>query len=167
MAAKLEAIGAPAVDCSWPHLAFMPALRTRRHRPTLKQQAILAHNAMDPLNVHRSRALIRPLVSKLAPDAAVTPAWQVRNDAPDFFDQPSIIGLPGCSPIAPISRRARFAVTFERATPRTSQTCFTGRLYERLPFEHVFLRIETGWVAALYPAFLQPILPTAGPDEIR
>jgi len=43
-------------------------------------------------------------------------------------------------------------------------TCFHPDLYERVPFCNSFREFRlTGWVAALYPAFMQPVLPLRAP----
>jgi hypothetical protein len=105
-------------------LTVMLSLRASRDRSSLNQQTVNAHH---PFRVNRSSAPTFSRLSQYAPDVPIAVAWQVVDDQPNFFDQTGIVRFPDRSPFRQTVGRASLAATFERATPRTSQTCFTGR----------------------------------------
>lgn len=121
--AKLEAVRAPALvaacDCD---LVIVATLRSPWH-----QRRVRAHDSVYAFGVDRRQAGAGPFTSQDAPDAPVAIARQLGHDQSDFFDQNTIVPPSQLASIPPLGRTRGFATTFERVTPRTSQTGFIGR----------------------------------------
>ena len=132
---ELEPVRAPAlVALGHGDLAVM---RARRCRPALKQQAMHAHDPIDPLDVDRCCASTLPVALQPAPEPAIAVARQDSETCRISSTRPASSVCRAVRPSHQSADRARLAATFERATPRTSQTCFTGRPPATMASPHI------------------------------
>ncbi len=108
-------------------LAIVSALRARRCRAAFYQQTVDAHHPVHPFGIDRRRAMIFPLPTRQGPHTTVAIAGQISNGSRISSTRPASSVLRAVRPSRQSAGRASLSATFERATPRTSQTRFTGR----------------------------------------
>ncbi|MCY1238106.1 hypothetical protein D9M72_508250 [compost metagenome] len=159
VAAELKAVRAPAlIGLLYSNLAIMSALRPRRNRSALQQQAVLTHDPIDPFHVDWRCTVALAFPTQYTPDPAIAIAGQMRDRIANLLDQPCIVGLPGAAPILPICRtsqllchiRARYTENFADPLHRSSpgnegeraihfRDFITSTASRRISFSMVFL----------------------------
>jgi len=113
-------------------------LRAWLRRPALQQQAVNAHEPINPLGIDGSDTSALPLTAQHTPNATIAVARQGSDSPPNLFDRAGVTRLPRGTSVLPVSRPRKplgsSALHCRRPTPTTAEEAWMTVGPRKLPF---------------------------------